>query len=121
DFGDPADPSILLVMGAAGQGIMWPDEFCAALAAGRRHVIRYDNRDTGRSTCFDYSKQPYTLADMARDAVGLLDALGIPKAHVGGASMGGMIGQILAIEHRERLRTLTSIMSSPSSASLVFG
>jgi pimeloyl-ACP methyl ester carboxylesterase len=113
DFGSPRDPALLLVMGATAQGILWPDDFCAGLAAAGRHVIRYDNRDTGQSTCFDFAKSPYTLGDMARDAVGLLDALGIERAHVVGASMGGMIAQTLAIEHRDRLHTLTSIMSSP--------
>jgi pimeloyl-ACP methyl ester carboxylesterase len=121
DFGDPADPSVLLVMGASTQSIHWPDDFCAALVAGGRHVIRYDNRDTGRSTCFDYGKHPYTLADMALDALGVLDAFGIERAHLVGASMGGMIGQILAIEHRERLRTLTAMLSTPSSASFIRG
>ena len=76
-------------------------------------MIRYDNRDVGQSTCFDFDKEPYSIADMARDAVAVLDAYGIDKAHAVGASMGGMIGQTLAIEHPERLRTLTSIMSSP--------
>ncbi len=113
DFGDAGDPALLLVMGAGGQAILWPDEFCAALAAGGRHVIRYDNRDTGQSTCFDFAKDPYTLADMAQDAVGVLDAFGIRRAHVVGASMGGMIGQTLAIEHPQRVLTLTSIMSTP--------
>jgi pimeloyl-ACP methyl ester carboxylesterase len=114
DFGRPGDPALLLVMGATAQGILWPDELCRSLATGGRHVIRYDNRDTGQSTCFDFAKQPYTLADMARDAVGLLDAFEISRAHVVGASMGGMIGQTLAIDHPERVRTLTSIMSSPA-------
>lgn len=121
DFGDPAAPCVLLVMGATAQGILWPEEFCEALAAGGRHVIRYDNRDTGQSTCFDFSRQPYTLSDMARDAVGVLDAYGVPAAHVVGASMGGMIGQVLALEHRDRVLTLTLIMSSPASASIAAG
>jgi len=82
-------------------------------------VIRYDNRDTGQSTCFDFAKSPYTLGDMARDAIGLLDALDVDHAHVVGASMGGMIGQTLAIEHAPRVRTLTSIMSSPAASSMV--
>lgn len=119
DFGSARDPGLLLVMGAGGQGILWPDEFCAALAAAGHHVIRYDNRDTGQSTCLDFVKSPYTLSDMARDAVGVLDAYGIERAHVAGASMGGMIGQTLAIEHGARLRTLTSIMSSPAGASIM--
>jgi pimeloyl-ACP methyl ester carboxylesterase len=119
DFGDPRDPALLLVMGAGGQAIHWPEDFCETLAAAGRYVIRYDNRDTGQSTCFDFAKSPYTLADMARDAVGLLDAFGIGRAHVAGASMGGMIAQTLALEHRERLHTITSIMSSPLARSAI--
>ena len=114
DFGRASDPLILLIMGASGQGILWRDEMCQALAGGGRYVIRYDNRDVGQTTCFDFEKDPYTVGDMARDAVALLDAYGIDKAHAVGASMGGMIGQTLAIEHPERLHTLTSIMSSPA-------
>jgi len=121
DFGSKSDPALLLVMGAGGQAILWPDEFCASLAAAGRYVIRYDNRDTGQSSCLDFAQSPYTLSDMARDAVGVLDAFGIERAHVAGASMGGMIGQTLAIEHGARLRTLTSIMSSPSGASIMKG
>ncbi len=113
DFGTLGDPAILLIMGAGGQGIIWPDDFCRALAAGGRHVIRYDNRDTGQSTCFDFATHPYTAADVARDAIGLLDTFGIERAHVVGASMGGMIAQTLAIEHPERVRTLVSMMSTP--------
>ncbi len=116
DFGDPGDPALLLVMGATAQGIAWPDEFCELLAQGGRYVIRYDNRDTGQSTCRDYATHPYTVSDMALDAVGVLDAYGIERAHVAGASMGGMICQALAIEHPERVCTLTSIMSSPGGA-----
>jgi pimeloyl-ACP methyl ester carboxylesterase len=81
-------------------------------------VIRYDNRDTGQSTCFDFAKDPYSCADMARDAVGVLDAYGVERAHVAGASMGGMIGQILALEHPERLLTLTVMMSTPGGAGI---
>jgi pimeloyl-ACP methyl ester carboxylesterase len=119
DFGDPRDPALLLVMGAGGQGILWPDEFCQSLAGSGRRVIRYDNRDTGQSTCLDFAQSPYDLSDMARDAIGVLDAFGIARAHVAGASMGGMIGQTLAIEHSGRLRSLTSIMSSPAGAGIM--
>ncbi|HTO55319.1 MAG TPA: alpha/beta hydrolase [Myxococcota bacterium] len=119
DFGSPRDPALLLVMGAGGQALLWPDDFCRSLAAGGRHVIRYDNRDTGQSTCVDFAAAPYTLADMAQDAVGVLDAFGIARAHVAGASMGGMIGQTLAIEHGPRLHSLTSIMSSPAGAGIL--
>jgi pimeloyl-ACP methyl ester carboxylesterase len=82
-------------------------------------VIRYDNRDTGQSTCFDFAQAPYTLADMARDAAGVLDAFGIARADAVGASMGGMIVQTLALEQPARVRTLTSIMSTPLAASIM--
>ncbi len=121
DFGHPSDPAILLVMGAGGQAILWPDEFVGSLWEAGHRVIRFDNRDTGQSTCLDFASSPYALTDMARDAVAVLDALGIERAHVVGASMGGMIGQTLAIEHPARLRTLTSIMSSPSGESIMKG
>lgn len=114
DFGLPGDPPILLVMGASAQGIFWDERFCQQLVAGPRHVIRYDNRDTGQSTCFDFEKDPYTLSDLAADAVGVLDAYGLDSAHLVGASMGGMIGQAVAIEYPSRIRTLTSIMSTPA-------
>lgn len=129
-FGDPANPALLLVMGLGTQMIGWPDEFCAQLAAREYHVIRFDNRDIGKSTWLDHlpvpnpmllimraairlkSRVPYTLKDMAADTVGLLDALGIEKAHVVGASMGGMIGQLMAVDHPDRMLTFTSIMST---------
>ena len=119
DFGEPRNPAVLLVMGAGGQGILWPDELCAALVDAGHYVIRYDNRDTGQSTCVEFAKAPYTLSDMARDAVGVLDAFGVQRAHVMGASMGGMICQTLAIEHAGRLRSMTSIMSSPGGAGIM--
>ncbi len=132
-FGDPADEALLLVMGFTAQMIAWPEAFCEGLAAGGRHVIRFDNRDCGLSTKFDGQEVdlgavmhavladqpdlmpavPYTLSDMAADAIGLLDHLGIERAHVVGASMGGMIAQTIAIEHPERVRSLVSIMSQP--------
>src|SRR3954468_15293806 len=125
-FGDPAGPPLLLVMGLATQMLGWPDEFCAGLAGRGLSVVRFDNRDIGLSTHLhdapppdlaaatlgDTSSASYTLSDMADDAAGLLDALGIESAHVVGASMGGMIAQTLAIEHPERVRSLTSIMST---------
>jgi len=135
-FGDSAGPPLLLVMGLGGQMILWPDEFCEALAARGYHVVRYDNRDVGLSTKLDQAglpdvmgalaavaqgrsiDAPYRLRDMADDAAGLLDALDLASAHVVGASMGGMIAQTLAIEHPARVRTLTSIMSTTGDASL---
>ena len=129
-FGKPADPAILLIMGLGGQLLLWPDEFCSQLAQGGYHVIRYDNRDVGLSTrLHDAGKPrliraglfsalrlpvraPYTLDDMAADATGLLDALGIGRAHVVGMSMGGMIGQIICARMPQRVLSFTCIMST---------
>ena len=135
-FGDAQAPPLVLIMGLAAQMIAWDDEFCAALAARGFRVIRFDNRDIGLSTRLEslgvpnvpqllqahLAGQPvsaaYTLGDMARDVVGLLDALGIDAAHVVGASMGGAIAQTLAIEYPQRLRSLTSIMATSGDPSL---
>ena len=125
-FGDRGDPALLLVMGLGTQMIGWPDAFCALLADRGYFVIRFDNRDIGRSTHFrghrpptvkqlltrDKSAAVYSLADMADDAAGLLDHLGIERAHVAGASMGGMIAQTLAARHPDRVLSLASIMSN---------
>jgi pimeloyl-ACP methyl ester carboxylesterase len=128
-FGDPADPTMLLIMGLGTQMLGWDTAFCEQLAARGFHVIRYDNRDIGHSTILDDFPAPtlgqivrrdkgvvaYTLADMAADGVGLLDHLGIERAHLVGASMGGMIAQMLAAGHPDRVRSLASIMSSTGS------
>ncbi|HST38243.1 MAG TPA: alpha/beta hydrolase [Conexibacter sp.] len=128
-FGDPADPPVLLIMGLGMQMVRWHESFIADLTRRGLYVIRFDNRDSGRSTCFPeiplpaplqllrrrFDPRQYTLAEMAQDTVGLLDALGLERVHVVGASMGGMIAQVLAIDHPRRLRSLTSIMSSPGS------
>ncbi|MGH3510152.1 MAG: alpha/beta fold hydrolase [Nocardioidaceae bacterium] len=128
-FGDPAHDAMLLVMGLGGPMTWWDPRFCRLLADRGFFVIRYDNRDTGRSTRVESPvnrrmivrafvgrrgtvRPPYTLGDMAEDGVGLLTALGIDRAHVVGVSMGGMIAQTMAIEHPERVRSLTSIMST---------
>jgi pimeloyl-ACP methyl ester carboxylesterase len=126
-YGDPADEPVLLVMGLGGPMTWWDPDFCRMLAARGRYVIRFDNRDTGRSSrgrgrvtrsalvrAFTGRKvrPPYTLSDMGADAVGLLDHLGLESAHVVGVSMGGMIAQLLAIEAPARVRSLTSIMST---------
>jgi pimeloyl-ACP methyl ester carboxylesterase len=131
-FGSPDDPTLLLVMGLGAQLIAWPDEFCEQLAARGLFVIRYDNRDVGLSTKFDDApatsaaetfggggQAAYTLDDMADDAAGLLDALGRDTAHVVGASMGGMIAQLIALRHGERVSSLTSIMSHPGGTDAV--
>lgn len=115
-FGDASEPTILLVMGATASMLRWPDAFCERLAAGGRHVIRYDNRDTGRSTTYDPGTVPYTVEDMADDAVGVLDAYAIKKAHIVGASMGGMITQQIALRHPDRVLTITPIMTSPDTS-----
>jgi pimeloyl-ACP methyl ester carboxylesterase len=125
--GDPEDEPLLLVAGLGAQLIWWPLALCDALVDRGFFVVRYDNRDTGRSTQFPaggdieadflrfFQGEPvetaYSLADVAADGIALLDHLGIEAAHVVGASMGGMIAQLMAIDHRSRVRSLTSIMS----------
>ena len=125
-FGEPSNPALLLVMGLATQMIAWHEDFCAELAGRGFHVIRFDNRDVGRSSAMRDLPVPtlrqlalrskkaagYTLSDMAADAVGLLDQLGIERAHVVGASMGGMIAQTIGIDHPQRVLSLCSIMSN---------
>ncbi len=136
DHGDPADPPILLIMGFGAQLTLWPDEFVEALVGRGFRVIRYDNRDIGLSHKFDgvkapglikltllgklgfTPKVPYMLADMADDGAGLLDALGIERAHVVGASMGGMIAQHVAARHADKCLSMTSIMSTTGNAKL---
>ncbi|WP_433243168.1 alpha/beta fold hydrolase [Streptosporangium sp. CA-135522] len=121
-FGSPEHRPLLLIMGLGAQLIHWDDELCELLADRGHHVVRFDNRDAGESThlngvpvpAFGGDGQvPYLLDDMADDTAGLLDALGWESAHVVGASLGGMIAQTLAIRHPRRVRTLTSIMSTP--------
>jgi pimeloyl-ACP methyl ester carboxylesterase len=129
-FGDPAAEPLLLIMGLGAQMIHWDDEFCRQLAARGFRVIRFDNRDIGKSSRLSGGKRlgpiellkmrflkipvaaPYRLIDMAKDTVGLMDALGIKSAHLVGASMGGMIAQEVAISFPQRVRSLTSIMST---------
>ena len=135
--GSSDDPAILLVMGLGAQLIHWPDDFCRMLANGGFHVIRFDNRDAGLSTKLDgveidflalvaaalegqeVADTPYDLSDMADDAFGVLDALGIEHAHVVGASLGGMIAQTMAIERPDRLISLTSMMSATGTREVV--
>lgn len=136
DHGDPAHDTILLVMGLGAQLTLWPDELVDALVGEGFRVIRYDNRDIGLSQKMEGArapglamqvlrkkigfpaKVPYTLTDMAHDGIGVLDALGIESAHVVGASMGGMIVQLMAVHHGHRLRSMTSIMSSTGNGKL---
>ena len=125
-FGSPEDPAMLLVMGLGTQMVAWPEGLCGRLAARGFFVIRYDNRDVGRSTHLrrhrppttrqlllrDKSAAKYSLADMAADGIGLLDRLGIERAHVVGASMGGMVAQTMAARHPDSVLSLASIMSN---------
>ncbi len=112
-FGEKSKPTILLIMGAGASGICWPDSMCEKLSSKGYFVIRYDHRDVGKSSLIDYKKDSYTLDNLAGDALAILDAYQIKKAHIVGMSMGGFIGQILAIDHPERLYSLVSLMSSP--------
>ncbi len=135
-FGNPADPTLLLIMGYTAQMTAWPVEFCEKLAAEGHHVVRFDNRDCGLSskTAGDppnvmaimmasmsgnpIPEVPYTLSDMADDAIAVLDELGVDKAHIAGASMGGMITQQTAIDHPDRVASIISIMSTTGSQSV---
>lgn len=137
-MGDPSGKPLLLVMGQGAQMIRWNEEFCKALVERGFYVIRYDNRDIGLSTSFaDFGKPnlweiantinsggtveaPYTLEDMADDGIGLLDVLNIEKAHIAGVSMGGMIVQVMAYRHPERVASLTSIMSGTGKKGLPY-
>jgi pimeloyl-ACP methyl ester carboxylesterase len=120
-FGDPGMPAVLLLMGSYYQGIAWPEAFCERIASAGRFVIRYDHRDVGRSVVVDYEQNPYTLADMAADALLLLDEYGLEAAHFVGASMGGMIAQEAALSCPDRVLTLTSFMSTPLAKSFTDG
>jgi pimeloyl-ACP methyl ester carboxylesterase len=129
-LGDPNDPAVLLIMGLGAQLTAWPEEWCRSFVDAGRFVVRFDNRDCGLSTTFPgvpvdlpavmaawagdgvMPEVPYLLSDMAGDAIAVLDDIGLERAHVVGASLGGMIAQTVAIEHPGRVRTLTSIMSS---------
>ncbi|MEU8613584.1 alpha/beta hydrolase [Actinoplanes sp. NPDC048791] len=112
-FGRRDDPAVLLIAGGARSMDWWEDGFCRRLADGGRFVIRYDHRDTGRSTSFPAGAPPYSQVDMAEDALGVLDALGVARAHIVGLSLGGGLAQRLAVEDPPRLRTLTLISTTP--------
>lgn len=121
-FGRKDDPACLLIMGAGGPGLFWSTEFCEKLAQKRFYVIRYDHRDTGFSTFIDFAKNPYTLLDMAKDAIDLLDTLHVQRAHLVGLSMGGPIAELISIHDPQRTQSLTLIATSsdfrPSNLSL---
>lgn len=135
-FGSERDPAIILIMGLGMQMISWPDDFCRMLSEQGFQVIRFDNRDTGKSTKFHNQmppgpltmmlksrlgwslRVPYQLSDMAEDTVGLMSALGIEQAHIVGASMGGMIAQLVAAQHPNWVLSLTSIMSTSGNRKL---
>ncbi len=111
--GDPDRPAVLLVAGAAAQCVSWPDALVDRLVARGVQVVRYDHRDTGRSSTVDFDADPYTIDDLARDAVAVLDGLGLERAHVVGASLGGMVAQWLAVHVPERVGCLTLLGTSP--------
>lgn len=128
NFGDPADPTALLIMGLGTQMIAWRDDFCEQLASRGFHVVRFDNRDIGRSTHLSSAPaslpqlvtrripdDAYSLEDMADDSARLIEALGLGPVHAVGASMGGMIGQVLAARHTDKVQSLVSIMSNTGS------
>jgi pimeloyl-ACP methyl ester carboxylesterase len=111
-FGDPADPPILLVMGTGASMLWWEEEFCRLLAGGGRFVIRYDHRDTGRSTSYEPGRPEYSSADLVGDVARVLDGYAIGAAHVVGASMGGALGQLFALDYPERVASLTLMSTS---------
>ncbi|MFB6955328.1 alpha/beta fold hydrolase [Streptomyces niveus] len=113
-FGGEADPTVLLICGAASPMEGWDEEFCARLAAGGRRVVRYDPRDTGQSVTSPAGAPDYTFNDLIADAVGLLDALGVERAHLMGISMGGGLAQCVAVTSPERVATLTLVSTSPA-------
>lgn len=116
--GDPRDPAILLIHGACASMVWWEDELCERLAAGGRFVIRYDQRDVGRSTTFPVGDPGYAMSDLARDAVAVLDELGVERAHVLGRSMSGGTALFLAVDHPERVATVTFMATTTAEGGL---
>ena len=113
-FGEPTDPPILLVMGLGASMLWWEEELCRSLADGGRLVVRYDHRDTGRSTTYEPGRPGYNGADLVADAAGVLDAYGLGSAHVVGVSAGGAMAQLLALDFADRVSTLVLISTSPA-------
>ncbi len=111
-FGSPGDPAVLLIAGAAQSMVWWEDEWCGLLAGGGRFVVRYDHRDTGRSTSSPAGHPAYAGVDLATDPLRILDALGLPDAHLVGLSMGGGVAQVVAVTRPERVRTLTLVSTT---------
>lgn len=112
-FGSRDDPALLLIMGATASMLSWPDEFCAVLAERGRYVIRFDHRDTGQSTTVPPGQADYAVEDLAADVIGILNEFQLEAAHILGMSLGGLIAQILALKHPDRVRSLTLIASEP--------
>jgi pimeloyl-ACP methyl ester carboxylesterase len=112
-FGDRQHPAVLLIMGGMASMLWWPEELCRRLASRGRYVIRYDQRDTGRSTKYPPGQPPYTIEDMVDDTARVLDGHSVAAAHLVGMSLGGMVGQIAAIKYPTRVASLTAISSSP--------
>jgi len=115
-YGERAHPPVLFIMGGMASMLWWPDAFCEALAGRGRLVIRYDHRDTGRSTKYPVGEPGYTFDDMVEDVIRVLGAYAVPAAHVVGMSLGGMIGQVAALKHPSRVLSLTAISTSPVGA-----
>ncbi len=117
-FGDATHPAILLIHGAGASMLGWENDLCSAIAEQGRFVIRYDNRDTGRSVSYPPGEPGYSLSDLARDAVGVLDALGVERAHVVGRSMAGAIALTLGVDHPDRVASLTFVTTTPGGEDL---
>jgi pimeloyl-ACP methyl ester carboxylesterase len=117
-FGEPADPAILLIHGASASMLWWEEELCHRIAAHGRFVIRYDNRDTGLSVSYPPGRPGYSLTDLTGDAIGILDALGIDRAHLVGRSMSGAIALVAGVDHADRVASLTFVSTTPGGADL---
>lgn len=115
-FGDPGDPAILLIHGAGSSMLSWDEDLCARLAAGGRFVIRYDWRDAGRSVAYAVGEPPHTLRDLLADAIAILDLFGIQRAHLVGMSIGASIAQLAALDHPDRVASLTLASTTPGIA-----